>query len=1510
MPPGNIFITIQAADETAAAFSQVKQELLELQNLQNRVSGDQASRQRIEQIKAESQLRKDASAERREEIRANSKAKADASREGIALLRSEETQAKAVERTRQEGLRGTREAARRASAENIERSRSEREARKLQSREDITLINAEDKERARVSRQEITRINTEQREKDRMSREDITLINAENKERDRIHRDNITRIKSRDEENKRAHRERLKESDARVSQQRFADNAAKRSLQSQQLAERALGREQRERFSRIRQEQGRISRGFGGWTTQIGFVGEAITSEILYALGRVARRTLEVTQNFERLRLGIAAYEGSTTLADAQIRRIRNLAELPGVQFEAGLRTVTRLRGAGITFEQSERLIREVSNLASLAGATQVDVGEALRQVQQIVSVGRFQTENLRPIFERIPQLREIFQQEFGGSIGEQIQESVDEAGLSISQAFDKVLDRAEAFVRAPEDTLANAIERLNDNFDDLLRGIGSDLTPLLKDLINGLSSFLKFLNENRTALYGAIGGGATAFTISTLAAAGGGFTGGATSPGSVSGSEIAQYRRLLQGQGGAFQNPTFRQRYAFFRGQGGELGTATRTLPSGQRVNVTFTETRPGEAGPPPPSAAELNRIRSGGASGGFARGGTPPGAPPLGTIPGTTPPGGRQTYSVREAARAAGLTSPSRFGRGTTALLSNRAGATAVGTGIGFGLGIIVESVADEIHGPERPGGPGPSPLTLALREGAQAVRDQVEIYRKRFPEFDQAFVGLTTEFNRFAETGRRQEKRFDTANRNLFKAYDALTASANTTSGRLRRTLAENLAEIETERALPDLNVITGPGGTFGGEGLSERQVQLIEGLEAENRLIERALTEIERTTESRRNAIQALARQLLRGSRDPELLTFTERLTPEEAGVIPSLNRQRRVGADLFRRQPTPFAEQELRRGPIQRERPAIPEGIAPSGTIENLEVTSEAYRAFSQLVIKSNDEIRESLLELPAPIGDSGLTNQEIIERGFQQTIQGLRTDASALAESRTEVTTLTEEWQQLRETLRDFDRETPLREAFSPANRQLISNTAKELVELRMEIVNVISEFEDPGLIPRSAITAVNDISRALRALDENLELAREAARDFREELIDDSIRLTDEEFSQRFPELTQFPTEQNIFNHPYFRRLRDENRRQREALEEQQINRERQIGDYFGGATESLYDQFIGPSILDAVGIGSGQSRAQERALQSLTEDTERARQEIRDNERLNERQQAEELLEITREFEREKREIERQYEEDRSDAWANWVRQQLLDFPKLIFQQLNLQLATRATNSILNSLGLGGNIPISPGGLLQGSGAGSESGIIPGIFNNLIGSASRGAAAGGTGVGTTGAGGLGTGTAGGAAGGTGAAGAAATVGVAASVALAAHNVGTGIQEGLYDDVGRDIANLPVIDSIVTFFDNLAFHDPINDAIANAAGRESSQRMAARLGRESATDIVSNFSDGFNERTSSSDGFQEDSNVYMIPGNTSITIPFEINDQIVKEISFSMDELASNGRI
>ena len=100
-----------------------------------------------------------------------------------------------------------------------------------------------------------------------------------------------------------------------------------------------------------------------------------------------------------------------------------------------------------------------------------------------------------------------------------------------------------------------------------------------------------------------------------------------------------------------------------------------------------------------------------------------------------------------------------------------------------------------------------------------------------------------------------------------------------------------------------------------------------------------------------------------------------------------------------------------------------------------------------------------------------------------------------------------------------------------------------------------------------------------------------------------------------------------------------------------------------------------------------------------------------------------------------------------------------------------------------------------------------------------------------------------------------------------------------------------------------------VAFLTNLSFHNEANDMLARQAGRRSSQRLlennAARLGRESAHDIVNNFQEGFEDQASGRGG-----NNIIIPRDATIKIQVPINDKMVQEIQLTAEQLVLEGRL
>ena len=1395
MPPEDIVIQLRINDRTQNTLEQVKRDLREIQQLQDGPSGDQASRERVARLRQEQSAESDRSRERVANTRQEQAADTNRSREAVAATRREQNQ----ETT--------------ASREKVANIRREQEQESIASREKVANIRAEQNRESIASRESLANIRSEQSAESNRSREAVANIRREQNLDTVASREKIANTKS--------------ETDAR----RLAGQEESRVIQRRRLTEQAAARESRERLAELRLQQARITRGFQGWTGALQefalFMGGSVIQQ---AFSRFGRYIFDVTAEFERLRLGLAALEGNTFIADEQLARLRRLADLPGIGFTQGIRAFTGLRGAGIGQDLSIRLYREIANVATLSGATQEDISENLRQFRQIFSARRFTQQDVRPIVQRNPLIQRAFLQEFGSIQAGDINAFLESNNISIEQAFERLVANLERGPRAAANTLTNAMEILQDEFDDLSRALGNQLLPTVRTVIRGMTRVLQFLQTGPGA---ALGIGLVGATVGGI--------GGATIGAFTSGITGAGIGGLASGSFGGIINPSLIPSYLFPDLQGNDLRRAfsesLRTHGGATGIGQRYRD------------ILALNERAAAQRAGSF--------------------------ITRTQAARLAFATTPflGTFGLRTASPLITGLG---IGGGIGLGAAAGVGAVNATVAGSSNPivqlisllgGGPisgrnnfftdergrrrtigqigeeidqrdlrnqfaALGPVTAEFTTALRALQDEfnpqnLERYRTALVNFNQSSEEVSTILSRRREAVRAEAQR-------LLRPLDPVTVPF---VGENERRTIDDLTNSERKRLEALREEL---------EVLSELEQALTKSIAARRREAAAIGEEEVRTPEEIQQDIRDASRRFVEeggGQVTPESFRGpgTGNLTLSDGTVIPNQFPRAQLPApgdtrglilqDYEVDPVTGEARRTGRRAAIPRGRdlvdpglplrggtifPNLPQGFQPESLNNIFSLRVQELIGRGQRPGFPYVPGLTSIIPQVAPIPDitdpfAGLGRTELDRRdplfGANRLLEGTTPEAGRLRGLVGNVRDLLTEWEAVNT---EVDRFTGQFEGLSydrvrdivdvsltdvlltPQALQTAENTRRELEEMSATLERFADDIRSVEGVPQRLQDRLEQAARQIEEdidrLDRLAEYARALERDQREEDIDRRIReQVDRERDAGTGLFAPAPTEEQARRAyerlPGVQRARQQERQRAQA-----------IAGYFEGAGESLYDQFIAPSILDAVGIGSGQSAAQERAIENLNRSIERAREDVRENELLNARQQAEQLLEINREYEEEKREIERSYEEERRDAWANWVRQQLTDFPKLIFQQLNLQLAARATNSILNTLGLGGNVPITGPGIGGG-------GQIGNFLQNI-----------------------GLGGQSGAVGGSSAVGVGATIGTAASVALAAHNVITGISSGLYDDIGQDVGNI--------------FSD-----IQNATGNNEGQRLYADVG-------------------------------------------------------------------
>ncbi len=204
-------------------------------------------------------------------------------------------------------------------------------------------------------------------------------------------------------------------------------------------------------------------------------LGSALTTYVtapLTALGVVSVRSAGQLESLEK---ALAAVLGSSDAAGAELERLRQTAEAPGLGFEQVVRASVQLQNVGKSADEARALIEGLGNAIALSGGGAEDFGEVNRQFTQIASLGKITAENLNVILERSPAIAQALQRAFGTSSAEAIRAS----GVTVDEFFAKLQEGLAALPRA-EGGILNALENGLDNLMAALRPVGEAVAEVV----------------------------------------------------------------------------------------------------------------------------------------------------------------------------------------------------------------------------------------------------------------------------------------------------------------------------------------------------------------------------------------------------------------------------------------------------------------------------------------------------------------------------------------------------------------------------------------------------------------------------------------------------------------------------------------------------------------------------------------------------------------------------------------------------------------------------------------------------------------------------------------------------------------------------------------------------------------------------------------------------------------------------------------------------------------------
>ena len=215
----------------------------------------------------------------------------------------------------------------------------------------------------------------------------------------------------------------------------------------------------------------------------------AIGVKLTRAMVRVGKATIVTAVRYDRLKIGLAAVAGSSKEAEIQLRRLEQVAKLPGLSFEGAIAGSTALQAAGLNAILAERSLLAFGNALVTVGKGADDLKGVNLALTQIVTKGTGFGQELRQLAERLPQIRKAMKDAFGiGSV-----QDFARLNLTATQFIEGIVEEFEKLPKVAG-TVSNELENLGIAFDRLKAEIGKTMLGITQGTAKGLTGIIDTL--------------------------------------------------------------------------------------------------------------------------------------------------------------------------------------------------------------------------------------------------------------------------------------------------------------------------------------------------------------------------------------------------------------------------------------------------------------------------------------------------------------------------------------------------------------------------------------------------------------------------------------------------------------------------------------------------------------------------------------------------------------------------------------------------------------------------------------------------------------------------------------------------------------------------------------------------------------------------------------------------------------------------------------------------------
>jgi len=238
-------------------------------------------------------------------------------------------------------------------------------------------------------------------------------------------------------------------------------------------------------------------------------IGNTLSRSLTLPLLGIGVAAVKTASDFQSLEKGLGTVMGSASLAKDELKKLQEVARLPGVGLKQAIKASVRLQAVKIEAKAARDLIQELGNAVATVGGGAADMDEVVNQFAQLAASANLTIKDIKVISERIPQFNEILLKAFGTGNAADLNKMFREGKLTVAGFVDSVTTEFQKLPRA-EPTLKTAIENITIEFQKGLAVLGMsiakniDLEKTIKSLTDRITRTIRWWGELSDATKGA----------------------------------------------------------------------------------------------------------------------------------------------------------------------------------------------------------------------------------------------------------------------------------------------------------------------------------------------------------------------------------------------------------------------------------------------------------------------------------------------------------------------------------------------------------------------------------------------------------------------------------------------------------------------------------------------------------------------------------------------------------------------------------------------------------------------------------------------------------------------------------------------------------------------------------------------------------------------------------------------------------------------------------------------